>query len=221
MCYSAKDSLIAYIIGFTSNIYLFYNSKNNDEKVISLTFLFVSHMQLFDYFFWKNKECNKNNKLSTKLAILFNHLQPVVLFLLLKYFKYDMNMYTSIIFYIYVIIGSIYTIKNWPKIDCNEEEINCCSLPLEKKDNKTIIYWKWNNNKYNEIMYSVYGLSILFSGLNLIKFKYEFILSIIFTNLISHKIPNLNRTTGRTWCYLSALITFFFLIATRIFKYKN
>ena len=53
------------------------------------------------------------------------------------------------------------------------------------------------------------------------KFKYEFISSIIFTNLISHKIPNLNRTTGRTWCYLSALITFFFLIATRIFKYKN
>ena len=97
MCYTSKDSLIAYIIGTVSNIYLFYNSRNSDEKVISIFFLFVSQMQLFDYLFWKNKECKKNNKLITKFAIIFNHLQPVVLFLLLKYFKYDINKYAIII----------------------------------------------------------------------------------------------------------------------------
>ena len=138
MCYTSKDSLIAYIIGLSSNIYLFLNSKNTDEKVISLTFLFVSQMQLFDYFFWKNKKCNKNNKLITKFAIIFNHLQPVVLFFLLKYFKYDINKYAIIIFYIYLIIGLIYTIKYWPKNNCDIEDTNCCSLPMKKKIKKLL-----------------------------------------------------------------------------------
>ena len=59
MCYSAQDSMIAYIFGTVSNIYLFINSKNTDEKIISLFLLFVSQMQLFDFLFWINKKCNK------------------------------------------------------------------------------------------------------------------------------------------------------------------
>ena len=220
MCYTAEDSLIAYIIGTTTNIYLFLNSRNNDEKVLSLTFLFVSQMQLFDYIFWKNKECNKSNKLSTKFAIIFNHLQPVVLFLLLKYFKYDMENYTNIIFYLYLVIGIIYTVINWPKYNCNIEDINCCSLPLRANNNKSVINWQWNKNKYNEIMYSLFILTLVISGFSLKKFKYEFIFSIICSYLVSLKIPNLNRKVGRLWCYLATLFTLFFLIATRFFNYK-
>jgi hypothetical protein len=218
MCYSAKDSIIAYIIGCISNIYLFTNSKNTDEKILSLFLLFVSHMQLFDYIFWKNKECNKTNKNITKIAIIFNHLQPIILYLLLKLFNNETNMGCDIIFYIFLIIIILYTINIWPNKKCTDKEITCCSLPLKEIKNNTIIKWDWNHRKYAGIVYLIFLISLVVSSLQLKNINIMFAFANIFTFLISTKIPNLNRSFGRLWCFIASLFTTLYLIYSRLFK---
>lgn len=218
MCYSANDSIVAYIFGCISNIYLFINSKNTDEKIISLFLFFVSQMQLFDFIFWTNKKCNTINKIVTKIAIIFNHLQPIVLYLLLKIFNYNTTLTCDIIFYIFVILIFYYTIKNWPNKDCIEEDNICCSLPLSKINDKTIISWEWNNQKYAEIIYVIFLVSLVMSSLQLKTNHFMFAVVNVFTFLISFKIPNLNRSVGRLWCFLASLITTFYLVYSRLFK---
>ena len=97
MCYTAKDSLNAYVINFISSILLYKYSNSNDMKILALFLLFVGQMQLFDYLFWVNLKCNKINKLVTKLAIIFNHLQPIVLFLLINYYGYNQSSFSKTI----------------------------------------------------------------------------------------------------------------------------
>jgi hypothetical protein len=205
MCYSAKDSINAYIIGSISSLILF-SYKDTDMKILGLFFLFVSQMQLFDYIFWKNTECNNINKITTKFAIIFNHLQPVVLFLLLKFYNYKVSQLSEIIFYIYLIVFTIYTIYVFPSNNCIYTDKVCCSLPREKINNNTVINWQWNDMKYINYIYILFLLSFTLSVLNLTKYKYELVFINFFTFLISHKIPNLNRSVGRIWCYIASFM---------------
>ena len=48
MCYSAQNSLNAYIINFVSSLLLFNYSSYNQIKIIALFFIFVGQMQFFD-----------------------------------------------------------------------------------------------------------------------------------------------------------------------------
>jgi len=216
MCYSAQDSMIAYIFGTISNIYLFINSKNTDEKIIGLFLLFVSQMQLFDFLFWINKNCNKTNKNITKLAIIFNHLQPIVLYSLLKIYKYNTHITCDITFYIFLILIIYYTIKNWPDKYCSEGDNVCCSLPLSKINDKTIISWNWNNQKYNRTIYLIFLISLVISSLQLKTGNIIFAFVNVFTFLISFKIPNLNRSVGRLWCFIASLLTTLYLVYSRL-----
>ena len=49
-------------------------------------------MQLFNYIFWKNQKYNNINKITTKIAILFNHLQPIILILLQYIYKFKLSL---------------------------------------------------------------------------------------------------------------------------------
>jgi hypothetical protein len=84
MCYTADKSIYAFVIGSSISLYLF-NQANSDLKIIGGFFFFVSFMQLFDYIFWTTKKI-ETNRLTTKIACIFNHLQPIVLaYLIIKY----------------------------------------------------------------------------------------------------------------------------------------
>ena len=84
MCYTANKSIYAFIVGSSVSLYLF-NQSNSDLKVIGGFFFFVSFMQLFDYIFWTTKKI-ETNRLTTKIACVFNNIQPLVLaYLIVKY----------------------------------------------------------------------------------------------------------------------------------------
>ena len=103
MCYTSSDSLNAYLINLLSSIILFHKSTNTDMKIASIFLLFVGQMQILDYIFWKNTTCKSTNKLTTKIAILFNHLQPIVLFLLFNYYNYEQTNISKIILLLYTL----------------------------------------------------------------------------------------------------------------------
>jgi hypothetical protein len=115
-----------------------------------------------------------------------------------------------------VILFFYYTIKNWPVKDCDEEDNVCCSLPKNKINNKTIIGWDWNYQEYGGIIYVIFLLSIVVSSLQLETYHNIFAFTNIFTFLISFKIPNLNRSIGRLWCFLASLITTIYLVYSRL-----
>ena len=74
MCYDVKTSVIALMTNIISCILLFYYANNNQLKVLSLFFLFVGVMQFWDIIFWTYKPDTIINKVSTKLAMIWNQL---------------------------------------------------------------------------------------------------------------------------------------------------
>jgi hypothetical protein len=213
MCYNSQDSLNAYLINLVSSIILFNKSSNTDMKIASIFFLFVGQMQILDYIFWKNTKCESINKLTTKIAILFNHLQPIVLFLLFNYYNYEQTNISKIILLLYTLFIIDYTIKLWPEKNC-EIKINekvCCSLPL---NDLSIIKWKWNEQQNSIFIYTLFLLYLFTAGFNLKNSKYKYLFSIasISSILIALKIPKLNISVGRVWCYLASFVPIFFLL---------
>ena len=66
-------------------------TKSKTNKILAFFFGFVGFMQVFDWIFWKNQDMSdpkqeKTNYLFTKIAMIFNHLQPIVLGLLIFIF---------------------------------------------------------------------------------------------------------------------------------------
>lgn len=213
MCYNSQDSLNAYLINLVSCIILFNKSSNTDIKIASIFFLFVGQMQILDYIFWKNTKCESINKLTTKIAILFNHLQPIVLFLLFNYYNYEQTNISKIIILLYTLFVIDYTMKLWPEKNC-EIKINekvCCSLPL---NDLSIIKWKWNEQQNSYIIYTLFLLYLFTASFNFKNSKYKYLFSIasIGSFLIGSKIPKLNASVGRSWCYLASFVPIFFLV---------
>lgn len=216
MCYTAKDSLNAYVFNIISSIVLFFSSKSSDMKIIALFFGFVGQMQLFDYLFWTNSECNKTNKITTKLAIIFNHLQPIILFLLNRYYQHRQSVVSSIIVVLYTIFAVVYTIKLWPDDNCQHLPNNsvCCSLPFAPGQKDTVIDWRWNTQINKYIIYSLFMLSLTTSSFDLQAQENKILLSLLSVGsfFISTKIPKLNESVGRIWCHIAALIPGFIVL---------
>ena len=94
MCYTSKDSLYNYLINI-SVCFILYIYGNKEIKLISLFLLFVGQMQIFDYLFFNVSD--KINYIITKVATIFNHLQPIVLSLLFYYYGFKQSNISLII----------------------------------------------------------------------------------------------------------------------------
>ena len=220
MCYTAKDSLVSYIFNLISSTLLFYNSELTDMKIIAIFFAFVGQMQLFDYMFWTNTLCNDQNKIATKLAIIFNHLQPIILYLLIWFYNYNQSKISNIIIILYTIFVIQYTIKIWPDKNCKQtpnSQSVCCSLPINPDDKETVIDWEWNSKTNSHIIYTLFLASLTASSFDLQKNNILFALINIGTFFISTKIPKLNQSVGRLWCYMAAFVPCVFYIQARLF----
>ena len=200
MCYTANDSLLGYIINSISSILLYNVSNDAQYKVMALFLLFVGQMQIFDFAFWKNQSCNTLNHLATKLAIAFNHLQPIVFYLLqtLYGFKQSALSLTTLLFY--VVFGIFYNYEAFSKINC--------TLPVQG-----IMKWKWNHLPGKELYYLFF---IAYLGVASFNFKDSIfqivsLLISVLTFFIAHKTPILNISTGRIWCYYAAFMPLIFL----------
>jgi hypothetical protein len=217
MCYTKQDSLNSYIINFISSLLLYKSTNNTDLQIISIFLFFIGQMQLLDFLFWKNKECNKNNIHITRLAIIFNNLQPIVLFLLFKLFNYEHNKLSIIIIILYTILVTKYTIDIYPKDNCTINDNVCCSIPINVDKDTQVIDWQWERQPNNDIVYFLYILYFVIASFN---FKYNKIIFMIITLgslFISLKIPKLNLSSGRVWCYVASFLPYILLTFNNYF----
>jgi hypothetical protein len=164
-------------------------------------------MQLIEYLMWKDLECNKGlNNIATKLGQLFNHLQPIVLFIL-GYIYYDKDIINDNILIIFNLIYFMYVIKKY------NPNLTCTSV------NKFYhLDWEW---KYN-FDYNIYHFIMFINILQFIKNK-NIIMSILISYIILYLNikNNNNNNNGELWCFSVTSIPLVNLFMQKILKINN
>ena len=199
MCYSSNASIISLITGLLSSILLYkYN------PIVALFFIWIIFMQLFDFIFWNNHAKNMINFITTKIAMIFNAMQPIILVLLIMlYTKQELKPISKIITLFYIICMSIYVLLNWTKVD----------YTLVTKDSSPSLDWKWNHMPGFTFIWGLYLMTFIILLFENFKSPLNYILvAVILTSFIM-SMPYLKKyALGRFWCYFAGYIPLILLI---------
>jgi len=217
MCFSAKLSLTSFLVGIVSSVLLItYGNEESKKtnKAIGYFFMFVSLMQLIEYFMWKDLKCvNGLNKTASILGPLFNHLQPIVL-LVLGYHYIDNGIVDKNIMLIINALFFGYVIKKYnPGLICTT--VN----KLTRTDTETCdahLDWQW---KYG-FDYKIYHSVMLINAFQFIKNKNlmtSFILSyiILYFNILN------KHNVGELWCFSVTGMPLINLFMQKVLKVNN
>jgi hypothetical protein len=206
MCFSPEISLITFIIGIVG-AYLSFSLNTPSDKIIGLFFGFVSLMQGIEFILWKNKTCNETNKTFTSLGLILNHLQPIILFILILLLNKNLSYQKKNIIYLCVIIYSIVIILYSSQFKLQNE---CTS-----KNKSNHLDWNWNNLSYKYIAYGVFLITLFMLFLvGIPNEKYGIILSLItvLSYIFSFFIYKNKNVIGSLWCFFSSLFPIFWFI---------
>lgn len=211
----ARSIKNAFMINIVSCLSLLYFSKIKLEHkpelkqqyiVIAFFFLFVGLMQLYDYIFWTNSANSGINQATTKIAMITNHLQPIVLMLLIMFvMKKKLNTITKSILGLYAVTAIIYSISNWGNLQGTQKT-------AESGDS---LDWTWNHFTHSGILYALFLLSLVIliytnfsdKGLRIIS-----ILLVLITFFFSVWKYQIKLSAGRFWCYFASLVPIIYLI---------
>lgn len=219
MCYNKSSSIKAASIGILSSWLLYKNNLVNKNEyrnifqLLAIFFAFVSLMQIYDAIFWwslNDKDGkNKTNYWVTKVAMITNHLQPLVLaYLANRYIP--LNNITRIVLYVYIFMISVYSVEAFNKI----------TYTVVTKESAPALYWEWNMLQ-NSTFYSPLVYTIFLSVLSLISlhFPYPINYIMLIINLATFffsKYTYKNLEIGRMWCHIAAYVPVFLLFIESI-----
>lgn len=198
MCFSPLASLSTFIIGIIGCI-LTITLGTPTDKLVGLFFGFVSSMQGIEFALWENQTCNDMNKIISILGMLLNHLQPIVLSILILLLNHDLSTLTKQIIILSTIIYAIV--------------ITAYSLQFKSDDGCTIkneynhLEWDWNKMKNRTIVYMLFlFMLILLFYIGTPDKKSGIILSVIslISYLISFFIYRKERVVGSLWCLFAS-----------------
>jgi len=184
MCFSAQASLIAFVAGIASAI-MSYSVGKPDFKVVGLFFVFVSLMQIVDYLLWKHQTCDSYNKMVSFVGMILNHLQPVILFALLWYFKRPTDIRVLLVYLLFIVPYSF-------------QKFGCAI-----KGRESHLVWDWTQQNYNRIVYGVFVVSmalIAYKGLGTIPG-----LAVLVSLLLSKIVYPTTHSTASLWCFFVVL----------------
>jgi hypothetical protein len=198
MCFSPFVSLSTFIIGIIGAI-LCVSLGTSTDKLVGLFFGFVSSMQGIEYVLWNNQECNNMNKLFSFLGMILNHIQPIILCILililntnLSYTKKQRIIILTIIYFIIITAYSIQFIND-----------NMCTI----KNKYNHLSWDWNSMKYKEIVYLFYLFMLIFLfyiGTPIKKDGITISMIILISYTISYFIYKDKKIIGTLWCLFAA-----------------
>lgn len=85
MCFSAEVSLSAFILGLSSSI-LLYRKGQVFDRIVALYFAYISFMQGIEWLLWNHQTCDDYHKQLSRLGMIINLSQPIILGIMLIYF---------------------------------------------------------------------------------------------------------------------------------------
>jgi hypothetical protein len=198
MCYNPETSLVTYLIGSGSSIYLL-STKKNALKISGLFFLLVSQMQLVEFLLWINNSCNQFNTAISNLGSIINHLEPIVLYLCVRYYNKDLSpqkkKILNILISFYVLGLTGYSTYVYP--------LSCSTITEEKH-----LLWNWNYKKYHVLFYTLFIVVLTLTAYLGIPKPYNYIGTALLlgTYLYSYYLYRDKKVLGSMWCWFSALI---------------
>lgn len=203
MCYTAAASIRAWLVNVTTCALLFYFAKGNKQyEALALFFLFVGTMQLYDYIFHTYPPGTKMNLVATKLAMLTNHLIPVVLALLiLKYMGQQMPPSSRFILGAYVVVALLYTWQSWQNVEYTRK----------KGD---YVVWDWNKQEYGDVFAALFLVTLMVLLKNNFKrplSKVSVIISLV-SFALAYVMFQRHESTGRFWCYFAVFVPVLYLM---------
>ena len=203
MCYTEQTSINAFLIGTISSIVLLLYTNDKRYKILALFFLFVTLMQLYDYIFWTNKN-NKVNEITTKIATITNHLQPIILALIILYFYKTLKFESKWLTILYTIIILIYTLNGWNTLKYTE--VTPKSAPS--------LEWKWNHFSGSVYVYILFLILLNVLFIQAIGGTLGYISAILTTFSFVFSLWKYQKqlSTGRFWCYFASLVPIILLI---------
>jgi hypothetical protein len=199
MCFSPLASLSTFLIGIIGAI-LCLTLGTSTDKLVGLFFGFVSSMQGIEYALCENTECNTMNKFFSLLGMILNHLQPIVLSILILLLNTELPQTTKQIIIISTIIYAI-TITAYSIQFAYDDD--GCTL----KNEHNHLEWDWNGMKYKDIVYIMFLFILMFlfyigtpdkksgiilSGISLISY------------LTSYFIYKDKKVVGSLWCLFAS-----------------
>ena len=208
MCFTANLSIATFITGIATSILLIHYGNETYKKenvIIGLFLIFVTFMQVFEYIFWKDTR-NKYgyNHLTTIIAPLFNHLQPIVLFILLCVVYHKFNIYfvgLNVIYFIYVIVKYIDFVIHEKNLVTNVQNGH--------------LYWKWKD----DFNYHFYFMILLFNIFMYLPTNYAFMFIALGLMTFFYSKKFFKNNFGELWCYYTAYLPMVILIFTYLIEF--
>jgi hypothetical protein len=195
MCWNAQTSIITFILGTILNIYTYNHFQSKPIKLICIIWQWILSMQLAEFIIWNSLETNndKQNKIGTKLALILNILQPVVVYIVLICFSSsNISNYKKIIASIIILLYISYMLLKFNSVP-EYTKLN----PSEKCINMNLKWW--NDIPISGIIYcfTLFTLILLLLPLKLgiITSLYIFIALFISQKFYSCGQPSI-------WCWL-------------------
>lgn len=196
MCWSLQASLITWVVGLVSGLFLLQRKLPNDI-ILGLLILTYSSMQLWEAMMWYDQKCGQINLIATKLAYiaLWAHVLAI-----------GVGLYVEKKIVVPMIVGAgllLYGLMNMPKNFT-------CSLPGKNKH----LSWGFDPTFY----ILVFSVAILFCLVYIKPVTYGVIISLLF--LFSFVLCYLygddddpkKSVTGSFWCWTCAAFSMIFIL---------
>jgi hypothetical protein len=225
MCYSEEQSRKSFVINMITCYVLFTYNTSPTFKIIALFFAFVGIMQFLDIIFWNNQNIQdprqaQVNWITTKVAMVVNHLQPIILAYLIYIYKGSLGKLSNIILPIYIIAISIYSFNSYNKIkytlqeDVSIRDVNDLLFVNPEDDyTRTSLKWDWNIQRHSLIVYIIFLSTLLILAYE--NFSYPFNIVLAFINIFTFVLSAYyykGRSLGRFWCKFAAWVPLFFIL---------
>ena len=215
MCYSKDLSLASLTFGIIASLSLIYFGNKKSlltNKVIGFFYLFVSLMQLIEYFLWIDIECiNGFNKIGALLGPILNHLQPIVILLLATfYLKPVIVIHPNIVIFANILYLFYIGYKYYKYV------INPSNFCI-KTNSCGHLDWTWKNDFNYNFYFAIMFINIanFYTNINLMVSIGISYLLLIFS------IFNFNKNIGEFWCLIVTGVPFINLFMENILNINN
>ena len=202
MCFSAKASLITFLLGTTFSILLIkYGNPTykSDNYVFGIMLLFISSIQLMDFTFWMDlKNTMGLNKLATLIGPLLNVGQPTIFYIIkLLYFKPDVLSAANFNWQVMVLnaLYALYLLAMYFRFITTEKQ-------LTTSTSHGHLDWPWLKYANPYFYLILFAVNIFY----LTNFNYSlgmFIITYLFLYLSYKWFP---YSIGELWCFFGSFI---------------
>lgn len=136
-------------------------------------------------------------------------MQPIVLGLLILFYKKKVEKYSKLTLLIYIVVAGLYTINIYNKINYTTAE----NITLCENNQRPSLKWEWNNQPYRGIVYFLFVVTLCVLWWN--NFSQPMNIVLVLFTLITFFMTHFNykiSVVGRFWCYFASFTPLILLI---------